>query len=71
MRSTQSTRRKRTYKSINMRLNLHEYAEYVDFKGTNPKSEELLISNALLVIDSAFMVISQDLICLSTMSEIF
>ena len=50
---------------------LHEYAEYVDLEGPDLEREELLVRDALLVVHRALVVITQDLIRLSAMSEVF
>jgi len=50
---------------------LHENSEHVDLHGTYFKGEEFLISDAFLIIDGAFVVVTQDLIGLRAVSEEF
>ena len=50
---------------------LHENGEHVDLHGPYFKSEEFLISDAFLIIDGAFVVVTQDLIGLRAVSEEF
>ena len=50
---------------------LHEYGEHVDLHGPYFNGEEFLICDTFIIIDGAFVVITQDLICLRAVSEEF
>ena len=52
-------------------LSLHENCEHVDLHGPYFKGEEFLICDAFLIIVGAFVVITQDLICLGAVGEEF
>ena len=50
---------------------LHEYGEHVDLHGAYFKGEEFLICDTFLIIDGAFVIITQDLIGLCAVGEEF
>ena len=52
-------------------FSLHEYSEHVDLHRPDFKGEEFLICDTFLIIDGAFVVITQDLIGLRAVSEEF
>ena len=53
------------------RSSLHENSEHIDLHRTYFKGKEFLICDAFLIIDGAFVVITQDLIGLRAVSEEF
>ncbi len=69
MRSIRNIPRKRTYKL--RELSLHENCEHINLHGPYFKGEEFLICDALLIIVSAFVVITQNLIGLGAVGEEF